>query len=90
MAFKRKDDSSDSDQYNKYWEQEIEEEDCYLRDDHLQDIGLTANHDYIDSKLQLRVVYRVSDTADIVFALFFLNTRHSIREALIQHCLQQE
>ncbi|HUH57897.1 MAG TPA: hypothetical protein VL020_05230 [Pseudomonadales bacterium] len=39
------------------------------------DIGLTANHDCIDSKLQLRVVYRVSDTADIVFALLFLNTR---------------
>ena len=54
------------------------------------DVGLTAYHDYIDSKLQLRVVYRVTDKADTVFALLFLNTRQSIREALIHHCLKQE
>lgn len=54
------------------------------------DVGLTMYHDYVDSKLQLRVVYRVSDAADTVLALLFLNTRQSIREALIQHCLRQD
>ena len=53
------------------------------------DIGLMTYHDYVDPNLQLRVVYRTSDADDIVYGLLFLNTRQSIREALIQYCLQK-
>jgi hypothetical protein len=53
------------------------------------DIGLMAYHDYLDPKLQLRIIYRASDTGDAVYALLFLNTRQSIREALIQYCLRK-
>lgn len=53
------------------------------------DIGLMTYHDYVDPELQLRVIYRISDVDGIVYGLLFLNTRQSIREALIQYCLQK-
>lgn len=52
------------------------------------DIGLDSYRDFIDSKRQLRAVYRIADTDKKVYGLLFLSTRQSIREALIQYCLQ--
>ncbi|AYA41778.1 type II toxin-antitoxin system RelE/ParE family toxin [Xenorhabdus nematophila] len=52
------------------------------------DIGLTTYHDYVDSKLQLRTIYRFSETEGVVYPLLFLSTRQSIRQALIQYCLR--
>lgn len=54
------------------------------------DLGLKAYHDYVDIELQLRVIYRFSDTEKAAYGLLFLNTRQSIRQALIQYCLQKE
>lgn len=53
------------------------------------DIGLMTYHDEIDPELQLRVMYRTSDVGDVVYGLLFLITKQSIREALIQYCLQK-
>ncbi|HHX05929.1 MAG TPA: type II toxin-antitoxin system RelE/ParE family toxin [Pseudomonas sp.] len=53
------------------------------------DIGLMTYHDYIDPKRQLRIIYRTSYTDETLYCLLFLNTRQSIREALIQYCLQK-
>ena|SRR5690554_4378751 len=52
------------------------------------DIGLESYHDFIDSKRQLRAVYRIAEADKKVYGLLFLSTRQSIREALIQYCLQ--
>ena len=54
------------------------------------DVGLTMYHDYVDPKLQLRAIYRVSEEENTVYALLFLSTKQSIRQALIQYCLRQE
>ncbi|CDG18118.1 MULTISPECIES: type II toxin-antitoxin system RelE/ParE family toxin [Xenorhabdus] len=54
------------------------------------DIGLTTYHDYIDPNLQLRVIYRVSTIEGTVYALLFLSTKQSIRQALIRYCLRKE
>lgn len=51
------------------------------------EIGLTSYHDYIDKKCQLRTTYRFSKTESTVYPLLLLNTKQSIRQALIQYCL---
>ncbi|PQQ41503.1 plasmid stabilization protein [Photorhabdus luminescens] len=53
------------------------------------DLGFTTYHDYVDSKLQLRAIYRFSESEGIVYPLLFLSTKQSIRQALIQYCLRQ-
>ncbi|OCQ53130.1 hypothetical protein Ppb6_01531 [Photorhabdus australis subsp. thailandensis] len=52
------------------------------------DLGFTTYHDYVDSKLQLRTIYRFSEVEGVVYPLLFLSTRQSIRQALIQYCLR--
>ncbi len=52
-------------------------------------MGFTTYHDYVDEKLQLRAIFRFSETEDMVYPLLFLSTKQSIRQALIQHCLRQ-
>ena len=52
------------------------------------DIGLTIYHDYVNSKLQLRTIYRFSGDKGVVYPLLFLSTRQNIRQALIQYCLR--
>lgn len=54
------------------------------------DLGLTTYHDYLDPKLQLRAIYRVSAAESVVYPLLFLRTRQSIRQALIRYCLRQD
>lgn len=54
------------------------------------DLGMTSYCDYVDTKRQMRVIYRTDKAKGIVYALLFLNTRQSIRQALIQYCLRQE
>ncbi len=52
------------------------------------DLGVTTYHDYVDSKLQLRTIYRFSEAEGVVYPLLFLSTRQSIQQALIQYCLR--
>lgn len=54
------------------------------------DLGLTDYHDYVDTKLQVRIIYRFDPSADKILGMLFLNTRQSMREALVQLCLRQE
>lgn len=54
------------------------------------DLGMTSYCDFVDPKRQMRVIYRTDKAKGIVYALLFLNTRQSIRQALIQYCLRQE
>lgn len=50
-------------------------------------VGMTNYRDYIDSGLCLRVIYRVDKADNTIYALLFLHTRQSIRQALIDYCL---
>lgn len=52
------------------------------------EFGFTTYHDYVDSKLQLRTIYRYSEATGVIYPLLFLSTRQSIRQALIQYCLR--
>ncbi|MCC8373521.1 MULTISPECIES: type II toxin-antitoxin system RelE/ParE family toxin [Photorhabdus] len=54
------------------------------------DIGLTSHHDYVDTKLQLRAIYKIDEANHTVIATLFLNTRQSLRQALIQYCLRRD
>ncbi len=54
------------------------------------DLGLTTYHDYVDPKLQLRAIYRISAAEGVVYPLLFLSTKQSIRQALIRYCLRQD
>lgn len=53
-------------------------------------LGMTNYYDFVDSKCQMRVIYRIDKTKGAIYALLFLSTRKSIRQALIQYCLRQE
>ncbi len=52
------------------------------------DLGLRMYHDYVDTKLRLRAIYRFSEPESIIYPLLFLSTRQSIQQALIQYCLR--
>ncbi|CDM92132.1 type II toxin-antitoxin system RelE/ParE family toxin [Xenorhabdus bovienii] len=52
------------------------------------DLGFTTYHDYVDPKLQLRAIYRFSESEGVVYPLLFLSTKQSISQALIQYCLR--
>ncbi|WP_409525581.1 hypothetical protein [Nitrincola sp. MINF-07-Sa-05] len=54
------------------------------------DLGLTDYHDYVDTTLQVRIIYRFDPSAETILGMLFLNTRQSMRDALVQLCLRQE
>ncbi|NHB93212.1 type II toxin-antitoxin system RelE/ParE family toxin [Photorhabdus cinerea] len=54
------------------------------------DIGLINYHDYVDTKLQLRVIYNIDEANHTVIAMLLLSTRQSLRQALIQYCLRRD
>lgn len=53
-------------------------------------IGLRHYRDFVDTQTQLRVIYRLDDTEQEAWALLCLDTRQSIRQALIQYCLASD
>lgn len=54
------------------------------------DLGMTNYCDFVDSKRQMRVIYRKDKTKGVVYALLCLSTRQSIQQALIRYCLTRE
>lgn len=56
----------------------------------LVNLGLTRFRDYVDSNKQFRLLYTVDENNQCINVVAFLNTRQSIREALIDFCLMFE
>lgn len=54
------------------------------------DLGMTHYCDYVDTKRQMRVIYRSDKTQGVVYASLFLSARQSIQQVLIHYCLGRE
>lgn len=54
------------------------------------DLGLTSYHDYVDTRLQIRAIYRLDEADRRILGMLFLGTRQSLRQTLIQYCLRRE
>ncbi|MFD2191875.1 hypothetical protein [Pistricoccus aurantiacus] len=54
------------------------------------DLGSTRYHDYVNASLQLRAIYRIDEAGQRILALLFLDTRQSLRQALVQYCLRRD